>query len=156
LAALVPCLACDRFVRATDEACPFCGTTRVVEVPKLRVPNAGRAALFAVAMATSACAGDDDGGGDVDAGPVGTMDAGRDAGELVAPPYGIPVDAGDEDEDAGTSSDAGAVDAGPDAGEIIAPPYGIPVEDAGPDGGPDAGELVAPLYGSPPPPDPDE
>ncbi len=52
-ARLVPCTSCARHVRATEEACPFCGVPMHVELecsstPVLTRAGLSRAALFAL------------------------------------------------------------------------------------------------------------
>lgn len=173
MSSLVPCFGCDRFVRATDAQCPFCGTTREVVLPRSARKHVARAAMLAVAMASAPGCGkstevEDARVGDAasDSGVIPSdadtrdadtrIDSGYDAGEIVAPPYGVPPpppeDAGDGDDDASTSPDSGSsVDAGMDSGVIVAPPYGIPPDpDAGGPAPADAdidAELVAPAYG---------
>ena len=140
-AQLVPCRSCARHVRATDSACPFCGSAvqarpRAFATPQVPHAHLSRAALFALgaaaAAATAGCSGQVsplDGGGDAavvdggvadgavaDAGPA--QDAARDA-----PPDVIMMDAGND--------------------VNIQPPYGTPPP---PD---DAGTKM--MYGGPPP-----
>lgn len=63
---LIPCSACGRHVRASEEACPFCGATVSASASSLPSPAAksrlGRAALFAfgatIAATTASCAAD--------------------------------------------------------------------------------------------------
>lgn len=62
---LVPCSSCGRHVRASEEACPFCGAHVSCDASNTAVPTSkarlGRAALFAfgatiAATTASACA----------------------------------------------------------------------------------------------------
>ena len=91
---LVQCPACDRHVRASESACPFCGAEHIPEAPSRRTVagRVGRAAIFALgaSMSLAAC------------------------GETTMPPapaYGTPpADAGPGDTDAGEmEEDAGTV-----------------------------------------------
>jgi hypothetical protein len=133
---LVPCPGCDRHVRTTDAACPFCAARLPADLARRAVPSApqrlGRAAAFAfgASLAVTAC------GSQVTTGGASGSASG-----------------------AGGSEATGAGGAGgslPDcAAGGVAPLYGIspPPDpacdvDAGP---PDSGGVMSD-YGSPPPP----
>lgn len=51
MTAVVACAGCERFVRASDSECPFCGMGRVTQPVTLRRPNRARAAIVALALA---------------------------------------------------------------------------------------------------------
>jgi hypothetical protein len=94
---LVPCSACDRHVRLSEEECPFCGAAmgvdgipQIVARPKHRL---GRAALFAFGAAA--------------AGVVAIGGCGDDDGSIVSPYGAPPADSG--------LTDSGALDVGTDA-----------------------------------------
>ena len=82
---LVPCPLCERHVRATEAACPFCGATAdFAKIPVVGMPKArlGRAAMFAfgatvaATLSTAACGSDDDGGSGGTAGTGGAATGG--------------------------------------------------------------------------------
>lgn len=128
---LVPCPGCARHVRASEAICPFCGDTSPRVARTVRAVERSRTLIFGAALASTAAAGclshtrndpENDAGTDapmVDA--RATADAGTDAHENIAPPYGTPPPDAFE-EDAGTSNadyggppppeDAGDEDAG--------------------------------------------
>ncbi len=120
--ALHLCAGCNRHVRVTDPACPFCGDTQALATAT-PVSRATRAALVfgatvLVAGSSVACSST----------PT-TSDAGAEAGSdaTPAPLYGGPP-----------------VDAATDSAPV--PPYGLPPP---PDAGADVGPV--PPYGLPPP-----
>lgn len=97
---LVSCEGCQRHVRATESACPFCGSTidAPPEAPRTRsVKRLGRAALFAFGTSL-ALVGCDDDPNPVPAYGTPAVDAGPgpdDAGGGPAPAYGAaPADGG--------------------------------------------------------------
>lgn len=51
MTAVVACAGCERFVRASDGECPFCGTGRDARPITLKRPNMARAAIVALALA---------------------------------------------------------------------------------------------------------
>lgn len=137
MASLIPCSACERFVRASDSECPFCGAAVTAPTVRKRVFRGSRAALVAAAVGAVGCTDD---GGAMDAGidaSVQPVYGGPDAGPTDAGPIGVDAVYGGPAVDSGV--DGGPVDAGP--------------EDAGPtDAGPtDAGPIgVDAVYGGPP------
>jgi len=54
-----PCAACDRFVRATDSACPFCGAAHAPASLPPKPPLRSRLAMVAGALLLGACGGGD-------------------------------------------------------------------------------------------------
>ncbi|MFK8000864.1 MAG: hypothetical protein AB8H86_14800 [Polyangiales bacterium] len=48
---VVACAGCERFVRASESECPFCGTGRNALPITLKRPNMARAAIVALALA---------------------------------------------------------------------------------------------------------
>ncbi|MFT5357738.1 MAG: hypothetical protein ACI9KE_004975 [Polyangiales bacterium] len=48
---VVSCAGCERFVRASDSECPFCGTERNARSLTLRRPHVARVAMVAMALA---------------------------------------------------------------------------------------------------------
>jgi hypothetical protein len=184
---LILCQSCKRHVKASEAQCPFCSAAVVLERAQglsARGRPGGRAALFLAGTAlTAGCAdepepdamgdpsraGSDAGTqrGPSDAGAV--VDAGRDAGMLIAQPYGIPPDRW-RDASIVTPQDAGPTC--PQVGNLPTPVYGVAVDsgstadlcrdagadagkdagadagkDAGTDAGKDGGLIVAPAYG---------
>jgi len=124
---LAPCPSCHRHVRASAQACPFCGAgLSVVSTVPSASSRLARGALFAFASTLAAC------GGATEPDPV--------PGDT-----GSSVDAKGDD----AKSDTRIEDTG-----NIAPPYGIPPMDSGVDDGTvsDTGDPMAD-YGAPPPPD---
>ena len=109
--ALRLCAGCNRHVRTSESACPFCGDTTAAPLPS-PVSRATRATVL-VAGASAACS---DSATTTDA---GTTDAAVDAQGPVAAYGGPPVD-------------ASALDSAvPDTGPVAA--YGAPPVDAGTD-----------------------
>jgi hypothetical protein len=162
---LVPCPSCDRHVRATETACPFCDAALPTDLASRAVPAANRrlsraaAFTFAASLAvtsgalSSACGGVVE-GGNGDPGGVQTM-----YGIAVVEDSGSPIDDGGvaamyglANFDGGVTEDAGhhhAHDAGPADDGGIAAMYGIAFPpDAGEPGPPDDGGVVA-AYGLP-------
>lgn len=116
--ALRLCAGCNRHVRTSESACPFCGDTTAAPLPS-PVSRATRAAMVfgatvLVAGASAACS---DSATTTDAGT--TTDAAVDAQGPVAAYGGPPVDASAFDS------------ALPDTGPVAA--YGAPPVDAGTD-----------------------
>lgn len=163
---LVLCQSCKRHVKASEAQCPFCSAAVVVRsqgVAVARGRTGGRAALFLAGTVLAAGCGEEpesdagrDSGTAVDGGArdasVPRRDGGRDAGILVAQPYGIAIDRGGRDASVVTPRDAGP-DC-PQVGNLPVPVYGIGIDfgsseactddadagaDAGADGGSDAG-----------------
>jgi hypothetical protein len=150
---LVPCPACHRHVRASDERCPFCAEPLPADLADRAVPGAkqrlSRAAafVFGATVAVVGCSGEvvdgksaggsDDGASGTGGGSgtaTGTGGAPEDDGG-VAVLYGpAPPPDGGPDDDGGNGAKYGAPPM-PDGGVAM-------------DGG--GGE---PLYGAPPPPD---
>ena len=147
IAALVPCPACRRHIRAVETTCPFCSrAVSQASAQAVRPAMTGRlsrAALVALGTTLAGCSATTssvDGSMSPDT-PLADARTGTDVQPDLTnccPPYGHPIfDA---------STDTGSVDTGVDAGNI-APPYGIAPTDAGmPDTGTDAGN-IAPPYG---------
>jgi hypothetical protein len=147
---LRPCPSCQRHLRTSETACPFCGSQvpaalRAARRPSLPRQRMSRAALVAFSLA-GAPACEDGVGSQPEAGPP--ADA-REAG-VDTPVYGAPQpdmgglsdvpptdspDAGVDGADGTRSNDA--VEAGTDH-----PVYGAPPPDASAD---------TPVYGAPPP-----
>ena len=117
--ALIPCEACDRYIRASETECPFCSAPHApVRLPAPGRRHVTRAAMVALALATTAC-GDDDAA--VDAGDDVTIaDAGDDAPA---------TDAGDDVTETDAGDDVPVMDANTDVPPVIL--YGIPPMDAG-------------------------
>lgn len=162
---LAPCPACQRHIRVSERACPFCGNGVSPSIASKVVPGTtqrlSRAAAFAfTATLTLAGCSDTttpapDAAGDTvspsdtvtpsdtpttDTTPSDvTADAPQDNGG-PAPAYGAPFDAP-------PPTDATAPDSGPGDGGI-APLYGAPVDATPFDSGPGDGG-IAPLYGAP-------
>jgi hypothetical protein len=152
---LLVCPSCERHVRVTDAACPFCGLALPIELRAslaLRSPTKrlGRAALYALGMGTlslaAACGGTVETLGDGGSGDGGTSAEAGDGGTeaCFCPPYGLPAYGGSP------------IDAQQD-GITIGPAYGAPVDaafpDAGDDDASDAEETegsIFPHYGAPP------
>ena len=149
---LVPCPSCDRHVRASESACPFCDSALPSDLASRAVPPANRrlnraaAFTFAAALAvtsgaisTSACGGvvdqgpDDHGGGQAMYGLARIDDGGTSVtdGGTIGTMYGIAyADSGEPADDGGILPMYGA--ANPDAstppdddGGIVAA-YGLP------------------------------
>lgn len=157
---MIPCAVCARHVRNTEPQCPFCGSALSPEARENLAPDTtrrlSRAAAFVFGLTVAGCSstvGSSDGAVSDTAGATDTVLADRAASDTpvpsdrpvardmvdiedlgnIAPPYGIPADAGPPDDDGGAAAE-----------------YGAPPMDAGaPD---DAGGSVA-LYGLPPPVD---
>lgn len=134
--ALVPCTSCERHIRISETACPFCviGVPARRETTRLPQTRLGRGARFAfgaaVALSINACGGDDD----------------RPATDAAVADTGSAVDSGTD----GGATDAGSMDAGTtDAGGEDAGLADAGMTDAGEDAGPDGGGGL--LYGAPPP-----
>jgi hypothetical protein len=146
---LVPCPTCDRHVRASETACPFCDSALPTDLASRAVPPANRrlnraaAFTFAASLAvvsasvsTAACGGvvegpDDHGGGQAMYGIARVDDGGAviDDGGTAAL-YGLAyVDSGAPEDGGGILPMYGAAnpDAGepPDDGGIVAA-YGLP------------------------------
>lgn len=164
--ALVPCPACDRHVRASEAACPFCNAPlpadlapRPVVLPPRRLGRAA-ALAFGASLTLAACANEvvtgaaqggtsGSGGSTVSNGTGGGSGSG---GDIGVPLYGgpFPYDSGSpppppaDGGDAAPPGDGGGDDAGPldDGG-------GAPPHDGGYEGG-IAPPYGIPIYGSPP------
>ncbi|MBL8677698.1 MAG: hypothetical protein JNK05_00915 [Myxococcales bacterium] len=139
---LQPCVECGRHVRASENACPFCGAS-VAPTPAPMMPQSrlSRAALvaFGLAVSTASC-----GGGDANANTGGTVTQGgstSSGGEGPSTGGGVDQDAGSpvSTEDASATSDA-SVTPPEDTGAVVAM-YGAPVARYG---------APANRYGSPP------
>jgi hypothetical protein len=144
---LCACPACDRHVRVSEAACPFCGSAlsdafRTAPVPQPPGVRLTRAALFAF------------GAGSLGFAPGCTSTT------TPEPLYGAPPYTDSGSNDAADDGPIGIVDAaygGPPI-DAPAPLYGAPPGDAGPDTGADAGgndaATDAPIgmaaYGGPP------
>lgn len=129
---LVPCSVCQRHVRHSESACPFCGAEREPTAGPSRerglARGTKRATLVALGLtlAGPACGGrgeDDD----------------RDDSSIIAP-YGLsPHPTGSEGGRGGTGGSAGsgsggaAGSTGGDEGDVTVPPYGAmpPIPDGG-------------------------
>ena len=154
---LVPCPGCQRHVRVSEAACPFCSAPldlASTPAPVLPTRRLGRSALFAfgatlaASLAATSCGGDSDSGGSGGSSGSGggsTGGAGGSGGGSTGGSGGSAT--------GGASGGGGA--AGADGGGGFAgaaPLYGMPA-DAGSDaqntGGGGGGQ---PLYGAPPPP----
>lgn len=96
-----PCSACDRFVRATDSACPFCGAAHAAASLPPKPPLRSRLAMVASALLLGAC-----GGGDV---AVDDTDDGAGSGGEVVDEGGDGAGVGGEGGD-GAEGDAEIVD----------------------------------------------
>lgn len=160
---MIPCPACARHVRAAEARCPFCDATLSDDARAALAPDTSRrlsrAAAFAFGLTVAGCSstvsgtdatpGDTsvatdtstrtdtavatDTGGGTDVVTARDVSAPEDHGN-IAPPYGIPADAGNPPDD-----DGGA------AAEYGAPPMDAGITD-------DAGGAQL-LYGAPPPTD---
>ena len=153
--ALLPCRSCARHVRATDSACPFCGSavpeqTRMVARPQAPRGNLSRAALFALGAAAAAAGTTGIAG--CSGGVVSVQDA---SGDVVSTQdaYGGPPP-----HDVGPSDSPGDVDSAQDAPRDVFmahDAYGAPPPDVGPKwdaSAADAGsDVIQAMYGGPPP-----
>ncbi len=160
---LAPCPCCQRHVRVSESACPFCcAAIDLSYVPEPLLPSRrlGRAALFAfgatlaASLSTTACGGQsesDKGTGGASGGSGGSTGGTGGSGGSTG---------GSGGSTGGSGGDAGAGFGGFAGAQTL---YGLPV-DAGPDdagvggqnfgGGSGGGQ---PLYGAPPDtPDPGE
>src|ERR1700733_12567178 len=123
---LIPCLSCQRHVRASDERCPFCGVALLSEQrasapPRLPGRRLGRAALFtfgATLFGAAACS----------SGSSGT-DAGKDTAADSATGTGGSTGSGGSSGGSGGGSGSGGSGSG---GQVGSGGSG------GPDGGNDA------------------
>lgn len=154
---MIPCTACARHVRASERTCPFCDATLSDDARAALAPDTtrrlSRAAAFAFGLTVAGCsstvAGSDATPGDTavstdtavatdtasgtDVVTARDVSAPEDHGN-IAPPYGIPADAGaPPDDDGGAAAE-----------------YGAPPMDAGITDDAGGGQL---LYGAPPPDD---
>lgn len=154
---LVPCPSCNRHVRATEAACPFCASALPHDLEERAVPGTTRrlsraaAFVFGASLAISACssevsqgetAGSTSGG---DSGGGNTPDDDGGAQALYGDP--APQDAGPDDDGGGMAKYGGPPppqDGGPDDDGGGQAEYGGPP--------PEDGGTPEPLYGSPPPP----
>lgn len=141
-ARLLPCPACARHVRVSEEACPFCAaalpaTMASRPLPRSPTTRLSRAALFALgtsAAAIAACGGSTEG----DSSTFGDGGAAEHEGGREMPLYGGPP----------------PHDGGGDAPFLVDAAYGGPPQDAASDaddGGSDAEGGAVPAYGAPPP-----
>lgn len=153
---LAPCPGCQRHVRVSEVACPFCGAAIVLVARPVPVSRQklGRAAIFAfgsaIATAAPGCYLVHERGEPIERRPV--VDAwhdDEDAGGSIGLLYGTPPDL---DRDAAVVVDAAEdVDAAIDEGAPITlygGPFPIDPIDAGP--ADDAGASNNALYGGPP------
>jgi hypothetical protein len=113
---LVPCPACDRHVRLTERACPFCATALDARrtVPTLPLPGVGvgRLALFTFALSASLAGCGEPARPLAPNAPIDATDAGADA---------APSDAS-----ATTATDAGRTHGDDDPIGSFHPLYGVP------------------------------
>jgi hypothetical protein len=153
---LVPCSSCQRHVRVSEAACPFCGASiadAAQSPPAVRMPatRLARAAIFALgtlgAGATAAAPGC---GGTTTGTGTPSGDAGEDAGN-IEPPYGALPPFPDASDDGGgqvVAAYGGAViiDSGAsnDAGETSDAAADAAADAADASGG---GHTVVPPYG---------
>ena len=151
---LVPCPSCDRHVRASESACPFCKNSLPEGMESRAVPAAtqrlSRAAafVFGATVAVTGCSSEV-----IETGGTGAGGGGSNSSDATSGAGGASADAGPDD-DGGTMalygdpipSDAGPDDDGGQQAEYGAapPPFDAGADD---DGG---GE---PIYGAAPPPD---
>ncbi len=144
--ALVPCPACDRHVRSSEAACPFCAAELPGDLARRAVPAAnyrmGRAAAlaFGATLTLTACAGEvlTSGGQGSTSGAGGSTSTTGMGGDTGGGGFtGVPLYGGP-----GFPLDSGEVD------EASAPPDASP--DAGNDGAAGDGGGIAPPYGAPP------
>ena len=163
---LAPCPHCNRHVRVSESACPFCAASlagrRVQPRPQVATRGLSRASILALGASMAAVAG----GALLD----GCADEPEpeDDGSSSVPLYGAPVqpDAGNVVPDAGSGVAIYGAPIQPDGGSQVAPMYGSPIQpspdagqnDAGPtDAGKEAGSVwgdagrVGPVYGAPVP-----
>jgi hypothetical protein len=139
---LLPCPSCDRHVRASEAACPFCAAALPVALrssqplPRSPATRLSRAALFALGTSAAALAAAC--GGTTAPSTFAGADAADEGGQQPQPVYGGPP-----------------VDGGADV--VVNPSYGGPAQqdaaadadaDADADGGREGGS--APVYGGPP------
>lgn len=126
---LVPCPSCQRHVRATEAACPFCASALPSGLEKTAIPSATRrmsraaAFVFGASIAVTGCGSTTEGGGsgggaDTSSSSSGGSDAGPDDDGGAMALYGDPAPDGGPDDDGGAQAEYGAPapDAGPDAG----------------------------------------
>jgi hypothetical protein len=101
---LVPCPECNRHIRVTEAACPFCAlpldlaATPEPQLPRARLSRAATLAFGATlvsATALAACSSDSDGGGKGPsggaAGMAGAAGAAQAGAGTVGPVYGAPA-----------------------------------------------------------------
>ncbi len=142
---LVPCPDCQRHVRVTESACPFCGAELPSDLHNKVVPPAprrlsrGAAFVFGAALAVTACGSEVESPGNT-SGAGGAHDGGTDDDGGNMSLYGVPEPDGGVD-DGGNMALYG--DPPPDDG-------GSGAEYGGPPPPTDGGSQ--PLYGAPPPP----
>ncbi|MBL8608817.1 MAG: hypothetical protein JNL38_15945, partial [Myxococcales bacterium] len=135
---LAPCPSCARHLRASEEACPFCGAAVAGKLSPLpgTSKRLTRAAAFAFTASLAAVAGvhcgDDDAGGS-SSGKTPTVDSGAEGGSggQPGPMYGAPAPdagrdaAGDAASDAASDASGDAADEGGSSGALYgAPLYG--------------------------------
>jgi hypothetical protein len=151
MASLVPCTVCQRHVRHSESACPFCGAERQPTAAPSRergvVRDAKRATLVALGLTL--------------AGPAcgGRGDDGDDSSFIV--PYGLPppdiseAGSGGAGGAAGSGGGGASGSTGGDEGGVTVPPYGAmpPIPDAGSGGGGGSGGDGADTPDSGTPPD---
>lgn len=157
MAQLVPCPSCQRHVRQTETACPFCeASLSLGRLPPPLLPRTrlGRAATFAFGATLVAgaatlvgCAGSSEegkkGGGGSSNGGSGGSSAGQSVGGSAQPVYGAPA-AGTGPDSGGTQGSGGTVSDGGGAQAL----YGaVPVAGSENVGGTGGG---IPLYGAAP------
>src|SRR5687767_12157025 len=131
MASLIPCTVCQRHVRHSESACPFCGAERQPTAGPPRekglTRDAKRATLVALGLTLTgpACGGRGDDGDE------------RDNSSIIAP-YGKSPDiseGGGGGTGAAASSGSGGASGstGGDEGDVTVPPYGAmpPIPDAG-------------------------
>jgi hypothetical protein len=138
---LAPCSGCQRHVRTSERACPFCGASIEASIASKVVPGITQRMSRAAVLAFTA-----------------TMGLAACSQEIAAPVYGAPVDAPADTAtdnaaptDNATPSDSAMSDAPVDNGGP-APAYGAPFDAGTP---PDDNGGPAPLYGAVPRPDAD-
>jgi hypothetical protein len=115
---LVPCPECNRHVRVTETACPFCalpldlGASPEPQLPRTRLSRAATFAFGATlvsASALAACSSDSDGGkGGGAGGKSSAGDAGAEqAGGTVGPVYGAPAGGAPPSSTGGSNNSSG-------------------------------------------------
>jgi hypothetical protein len=116
---LYPCEACERHIKGSETACPFCSATlsegfgvcAKTAASRAKGPLTRAAILFVGAATAAACSGavepepGDDGGNVADASNEASKDAARDDGNPVAMYGPAPVDASPPTDSAADAAD---------------------------------------------------